>query len=196
MAENKQALAGLYKKYNLGKDDIFKHRLGFVIITRTGIEKIQMSLGLEVEFDIVSMSDDHKYVVVKATGVLNNSVIQTYGEASPDNNKMGYPVAMAEKRALSRVTLKAAGLYAEGVYGEDEADDFRDRKGSSEVKVQVQEKKASPQQQHIDGIIKGAKQKLSEGLANPIQVMSWFEENKEQMTENQRKEMEKILSNY
>ncbi len=109
---------------------------------------------------------------------------------------MGYPVAMAEKRALSRVTLKAAGLYAEGVYGEDEADDFRDRKGSSEVKVQAQEKKAPPQEQHIDGIIKGAKQKLSQGLANPIQVMSWFEENKEKMTENQRKEMEKILSNY
>jgi hypothetical protein len=193
MAENKQALAGLYKKYNLGKDDIFKHRLGFVIITRTGIEKIQMSLGLEVEFDIVSMSDDHKYVVVKATGVLKDSVIQTYGEASPDNNKMGYPVAMAEKRALSRVTLKAAGLYAEGIYGEDEADDFRDRKGSSEVKVQ--EQKTSPQEQHIDGIIKGAKQKLSEGLANPIQVMSWFEENKGQMTDNQRKEMEQILSN-
>ena len=127
---------------------------------------------------------------------MNNSVIQTYGEASPDNNKMGYPVAMAEKRALSRVTLKAAGLYAEGVYGEDEADDFRDRKGSSEVMVQAQEKKAPPQEQHIDGIIKGAKQKLSQGLANPIQVMSWFEENKEKMTENQRKEMEKILSNY
>ena len=101
---------------------------------------------------------------------------------------------MAEKRALSRVTLKAAGLYAEGIYGEDEADDFRDRKGSSEVKVQ--EQKTSPQEQHIDGIIKGAKQKLSEGLANPIQVMSWFEENKGQMTDNQRKEMEQILSNY
>lgn len=31
---------------------------------------------------------------------------------------------MAEKRTLSRLVLKAAGLYAEGVFGEDEAEDF------------------------------------------------------------------------
>ena len=32
---------------------------------------------------------------------------------------------MAEKRALSRVVLKAAGLYSEGIFGEDEAEDFK-----------------------------------------------------------------------
>jgi hypothetical protein len=39
---------------------------------------------------------------------------------SKANNRNAYPVAMAEKRALSRAVLKLAGLYKEGVYGEDE----------------------------------------------------------------------------
>lgn len=36
-----------------------------------------------------------------------------------------YPLAMAEKRALSRGVLKIAGLYEHGVFGEDEADAFK-----------------------------------------------------------------------
>lgn len=35
-----------------------------------------------------------------------------------------YLFAMAEKRALSRGVLKLAGLYAHGIYSEDESDDF------------------------------------------------------------------------
>ena len=41
-----------------------------------------------------------------------------------DNNLMGgakkFPVAMAEKRAMSRVVLKIAGFYEQGVFGQDE----------------------------------------------------------------------------
>lgn len=36
-----------------------------------------------------------------------------------------YLAAMAEKRALSRGVLQLAGLYKHGVFGEDEADDFK-----------------------------------------------------------------------
>lgn len=36
-----------------------------------------------------------------------------------------YLAAMAEKRALSRGVLQLAGLYEHGVFGEDEADDFK-----------------------------------------------------------------------
>jgi hypothetical protein len=65
---------------------------------------------------------------VKMTGHLKNeeggNAITTFGEAAPWNNTMGYPVAMAEKRALSRLVLKLTGIYALGYYGEDEADDF------------------------------------------------------------------------
>ena len=46
--------------------------------------------------------------------------VESYGEASPKNCRNSYPVAMAEKRALSRVILKSADLYEMGIYGEDE----------------------------------------------------------------------------
>jgi len=36
----KDKLIELYNKYNLTKDDVFKHQ-HYVIITRTGIDKIQ-----------------------------------------------------------------------------------------------------------------------------------------------------------
>ena len=49
--------------------------------------------------------------------------VESYGECSPKNNRNTYPVAMAEKRALSRVVLKSAGFYELGVYGEDELND-------------------------------------------------------------------------
>lgn len=46
------------------------------------------------------------------------------GEASPQNNKNQYPLAMAEKRAKDRCILKL--LQAHGaLYSEDEAEDFK-----------------------------------------------------------------------
>jgi hypothetical protein len=46
--------------------------------------------------------------------------VTTFGEVTKANNRNAYPIAMAEKRAVSRAVLKLAGLYKEGMYGEDE----------------------------------------------------------------------------
>jgi hypothetical protein len=46
--------------------------------------------------------------------------VETYGEVNKSNNRNNYPIAMAEKRALSRAVLKLAGFG--NVYGEDEID--------------------------------------------------------------------------
>ena len=56
---------------------------------------------------------------------MGDKVIETFGEAAPMNNQNGYPVAMAEKRSMSRCVLKLAGFYEHGVFSEDEADDFK-----------------------------------------------------------------------
>ena len=95
---------------------------------------------------------------------------------------MSYPVAMAEKRALSRVVLKAAGFYALGVYGEDEAEDFKDRSGSSPA---ITKPKPTPVTSNIDDILKATKLKLEKGEVNPIQVKDWMTKNKGQMTQAQ-----------
>lgn len=125
----KDTLRKLAEENGLTKDHFFKAPQGFVIITRQGIERIQAHRGIQVRYEVVKLSDDLKFVVIKATGRMATSdatiEMETYGESSPANTKQSYPVAMAEKRALSRVVLKLTGFYEAGVFGEDEADDFK-----------------------------------------------------------------------
>ena len=126
----KERLQHLAKENGLTKDHFFKSPQGFVIITRQGIERIQAHKAIRVTYEVISLSDDLKHVVLKATGEMANGnglpiQMETFGESAPDNTKQKYPVAMAEKRALSRVVLKLSGLYEVGVFGEDESDDFK-----------------------------------------------------------------------
>lgn len=129
---NAERLNELYKKYGLTKDDYFKHGKGFyTIITRSGIDKIQAKAGINIEYDLTYHSPDLKTAVIKANGTMPSSKdvglvnIQTYGEVNPQNNNNPYPIAMAEKRAMSRCVLKLSGFYELGVFGEDEATDFK-----------------------------------------------------------------------
>lgn len=202
MAETKkQTLNRLYKEYSLTSDDVFKHRLGFSIIARTGIEKIQAGIGLRVTYSLENLSNDQTIVLVKATGEIKNKdvYVESYGEARPENNKNGYPVAMAEKRALSRVVLKAAGFYALGVYGEDEAEDFKERKGSAPA-ITKQASKDVPAdvepRANIDLILVDTKTKLQDGTANPIKVKDWMAKNKNNMTPEQQKLAAAIIKPY
>ena len=96
---------------------------GTTIITRTGIEKIQFHNNISVEYNVEKMEPE--FVVIRAYATKGNVRIETFGEASPSNTKQSYPVAMAEKRALSRAVLKITGFYKYGVFGEDESDDFK-----------------------------------------------------------------------
>ena len=101
------------------------------IIKREGIEKIQAKNKMKINFDLTYHSEDCKTAIIKASGVMGDGKdfvsVETYGEVSPANNTNKYPIAMAEKRALSRCVLKLSGFYSLGVFGEDEADDFKQR---------------------------------------------------------------------
>jgi hypothetical protein len=123
-------LQHLAKENGLTKDHFFKSPQGFVIITRQGIERIQAHKGIRVTYEVISLSDDLKHVVIKATGEMARKdglpvTMETFGESAPDNTRQKYPVAMAEKRALARCILKISGMYELGVFSEDESDDFK-----------------------------------------------------------------------
>jgi len=130
MATKSEFLNELYKDNGLVKDeDTYELAFGkrsVNIITRTGIEKIQYHNNITVTFDVESINPE--FVVVKATAKKGDVSVESYGEASPQNTQQKYPVAMAEKRALSRVILKITGFYKYGVFGEDESDDFKPEK--------------------------------------------------------------------
>jgi len=121
--EQIEILRQLYEECNLSESDLFIMKMGgkkITIFTRSGIEKIQAEKNIPVVFDPIVITPE--FVVIKAIGQLGDVTVETFGEASPENTKQKYPVAMAEKRALSRVVLKLAGIYKHNCMGEDELD--------------------------------------------------------------------------
>ena len=121
----RERLAELYKKYDLTADDVFKHQ-HYIIITRSGIEKIQGIEKINVNFEVIRCEPD--FAVFKA--INPQSKLETFGSAKHGDFKNGntnswYVAEMAEKRALSRLVLKQTGFYELGVFGEDESEDFK-----------------------------------------------------------------------
>ena len=117
-------LTELYKKYELTKDDVFKHQ-HYLIITRSGIDKIQAIEGIKINYEVIRCETN--FAVVKAI----TKDLQTFGSAikgkdfKDGNTNSWYVIEMAEKRAMSRMVLKTCGFYELGVFGEDESEDFK-----------------------------------------------------------------------
>jgi|TARA_R100001015_G_scaffold17787_1_gene10104 hypothetical protein len=123
----KQLIKEKYEKYGLTPDDIFKHQ-HYLIITRSGIEKIQAIENIKIYYDVIKCEKD--FAGVKATATKEGNTLETFGSALKGDFKSGntmswYVLEMAEKRAMSRAVLKMTGFYELGVFGEDEAEDFK-----------------------------------------------------------------------
>ena len=133
-----QALNRLYKENGLTAEDVHKDPRGFVTIKREGIDKISAKNGITIGYEVINMDIEKGICVLKAAGTMklaDGTVrnVMSFGEASngdlnasgkTGNNLTGggkkFPVAMAEKRAMSRVVLKLTGFYEQGVFGQDE----------------------------------------------------------------------------
>ena len=121
---NIEKLKQLYKKYELTKDDVFKHQ-HYVIITRSGIDKIQGIAGIKIDYEVIKCETN--FAVIKAS----TEELSTFGSAlkgntfKDGNTNSWYVMEMAEKRAMSRAVLKLTGFYELGVFGEDESEDFK-----------------------------------------------------------------------
>ena len=131
MTTRSEFMNGLVKDNDLiPSEDLFELKRGnksIWIIKRQGIEKIQYNNDIDIRFEWVRMEKD--YAVLKGIGTKGDLVVESYGESTSENTKQNPPYhsAMAEKRALSRVVLKVVGAYKFGVFGEYEADDFKEK---------------------------------------------------------------------
>lgn len=136
---NRDKLMELYKKYNLTKDDFFKHQ-HYTIITRQGIDKIQALENILINYEVIRCEPN--YAVFKALANVGNKSIVTFGSAlkgqsyNEGNCTTWYVAEMAEKRAMSRAVLKLTGFYELGVFGEDESESFK--RGAKKEKPQIQ----------------------------------------------------------
>lgn len=152
MATDTTVLKELAARYQLTGNDFFKSPQGFVIITRTGIEKIMHKDEISVEYDLIRAhpTEDSSQgdVIIKAKaytkkpsendGDMRTYFAESFGSANEHNctvktTRAGkklphYPVETAEKRAMARSVLKLTGFYKEGVFSEDESDDFKNQK--------------------------------------------------------------------
>ena len=117
-----------YERYELTRDDVFKHQ-HYIIITRSGIEKIQALENIQIWYEAIKCEPN--FAAVKATGTKNKITIETFGSAlkgntfKDGNTNSFYVSEMAEKRAMSRAVLKLAGFYQLGCFSEDESEQFK-----------------------------------------------------------------------
>lgn len=142
MSAEKNVLRELADRYKLTGKDFFKHpSQGFIIITRTGVEKIMAHDKITVTYEVVpELTENQENCCIKATAEkidANGEVytVESFGSANHYNcsvktTKNGktlphYPVETAEKRAKARAVLQITGFYSEGVFSEDESDDFK-----------------------------------------------------------------------
>ena len=124
---NTEKIKQKYLHYGLDKNDVFKHQ-HYVIITRSGIEKIQAIENINIWYEVVESEKD--FAAVKATANKKGVTLETFGSALKGGFKDGncntwYVLEMAEKRAMSRAILKMTGFYELGVFGEDESEEFK-----------------------------------------------------------------------
>ena len=119
------------------------------------IEIAGQEKGVVIEsLDEVEKNSAEGVVAIKCTASLGKSKVITYGEATPKNNKNGYPYAMAEKRAIDRAILKLIGIHG-FVYSDDEVDDKFEN-----VEVKKTETKEEPKKKIDDLYITTALDKI------------------------------------
>ena len=78
---NREKLLDLYKKYELTKEDVYKHQ-HYVIITRMGIEKIQAKEKININYEVIKCETN--FAVFKAIAFINSqpsTLIETFGSA-------------------------------------------------------------------------------------------------------------------
>ena len=123
---NREKVKEKYIKYGLEETDVFKHQ-HYLIITRSGIEKIQAIENIKIDYEVVK--SEANFAAVKAVAFKDKNEIQTFGSAlkgntfKEGNTNSWYVLEMAEKRAFSRAVLKLTGMYELGVMGEDESEE-------------------------------------------------------------------------
>ena len=111
---------------------------GTWVVKHKALEKVASTYGISFNDPVVIETDiKNKSVALMVRGersfkIKDSDKIVTrsewsVGEASPYNNKNGYPYAMAEKRAKDRVILKLIGISGD-VYSEEEGDDLKNSK--------------------------------------------------------------------
>ncbi len=107
MAKPSKAVLDFMAAHNIDSDEVWEVRGTAWVVKHKALERVAVELGIVWDKPELKVCDiTGGCVVVLISGTLGGRTEFSFGEASPKNNKNGYPVAMAEKRAKDRVILK------------------------------------------------------------------------------------------
>jgi len=113
----------LAKLYELKADDFWKHKQsGKWIISHKAVMKIADIEGVVFHKPEI-IRDGMTSIVLYGEATYKEKTIWSFGEAMPENCRMPYFWAMAEKRLKDRLTLTLIDVYGD-FYSEIEADEF------------------------------------------------------------------------
>ncbi len=140
MANLDPRIEAIRVEYGLAREDFWElpQKKGTWIAKHSALEMAAMKAKIRFSPPIVLEADGNtKCAALCVTGERDGWSEWSIGEASPSNNKNGYPFAMAEKRAKDRVILKLIGLHGL-IYSEDEADDFKQQANANPQRDAIQ----------------------------------------------------------
>ena len=104
-----------------------------LIISHNGCLKVNDGLDNKFRPECVSINENGWGGSLVYTYRSAEQGLYEVGEVSSKNCKIDYPYAMALKRMFDRVVLKLSKLAYAGIYGEDEADEFRNPLNETET---------------------------------------------------------------
>lgn len=125
MAKLPKAIADFMEKFGVLSDEIWEVRSGAFAIKHSALERVGAERNIAFDPPQILLIDlANKFAGVCVGATLGDRHEWATGEAAPYNNKNGYPLAMAEKRAKDRCILKLLQTHG-ALYSEDEAEDFK-----------------------------------------------------------------------
>jgi len=117
----------LVKKYNLNKSDVWECH-GNWILTHDSITKISHIENIilnKIESIFQTETECRFLVTMTKEDATSPMTITSVGEASKANCQSKYLGSMAEKRGIDRCVLKLIKAYENGIYSEEEAENFK-----------------------------------------------------------------------
>jgi hypothetical protein len=131
MASLPKEVAAFKDKYGVTADEMWLVAGGKqYAIKHPAIERIAIEQGITFDPPTI-IQNEAEYVAMVIVAKMGDQKVWTMGEASKENCKVKYLWSMAEKRGKDRAALKLLQVHGI-VYGEDEADDFKQPTGKRE----------------------------------------------------------------
>lgn len=120
-------ISAFMEKYGVRQDEIWQVHGASWVVKHKALERVAQASGIVFDAPtVLEGSTADKTVVLLAYARLGERSEWSIGEASPVNNKNGYPWAIAEKRLKDRLILKLLQAHGD-LYSEEEADDFKEK---------------------------------------------------------------------